>query len=226
MARTFTMKVVGHRLCPYVQRAVITMVECGIEFERTDIDLNEKPDWLADMSPGGLVPVVEVASGRWLFESGVISEFVDDEAAGGLLPAEPFERALHKAWIGYIDDLLRIVAQIIYLDADQVAVGASLSKQMVGLEMIIDRFPPRPYLAGLKLGLIDIVFATLVRYSKVLSLIDETAASVPKGVADWWKTVSNRASIQAAVPTDYDRELVRFIAAKDSYAGRWLSVTR
>ena len=35
-------KIVGHRLCPYVQRVVIVMIEKGIAFERIDIDLDSQ----------------------------------------------------------------------------------------------------------------------------------------------------------------------------------------
>src|SRR5258707_5734708 len=33
-----------HKLCPYVQRAVIALTEKGVAFERIDIDLANKPD--------------------------------------------------------------------------------------------------------------------------------------------------------------------------------------
>ncbi len=39
------LKLVSHKLCPYVQRAVIALKEKGVPFERIDIDLNNKPDW-------------------------------------------------------------------------------------------------------------------------------------------------------------------------------------
>ena len=36
---------ISHKLCPYVQRAVIALTEKGVPFERIDIDLANKPDW-------------------------------------------------------------------------------------------------------------------------------------------------------------------------------------
>ena len=36
---------VSFDLCPYVQRAAITLVEKGIPFERRDVDLADKPAW-------------------------------------------------------------------------------------------------------------------------------------------------------------------------------------
>ena len=38
------LKLISHKLCPYVQRAVIALAEKGVAFERIDIDLSNKPD--------------------------------------------------------------------------------------------------------------------------------------------------------------------------------------
>ena len=38
------LKLISHKLCPYVQRAVIALNEKGVPFERIDIDLANKPD--------------------------------------------------------------------------------------------------------------------------------------------------------------------------------------
>ena len=41
---TTSLKLISHKLCPYVQRAVIALNEKGVPFERIDIDLANKPD--------------------------------------------------------------------------------------------------------------------------------------------------------------------------------------
>jgi glutathione S-transferase len=70
------LKLISHTLCPYVQRAVIALLEKGVPFERIDIDLANKPDWFIKISPLGKVPVLVVTDedGREvaLFESNVI----------------------------------------------------------------------------------------------------------------------------------------------------------
>src|SRR6187455_154498 len=70
---------ISHKLCPYVQRAVIALHEKGVPFERIDIDLANKPDWFLKISPLGKVPVLRVASDEGevaLFESNVICEYI------------------------------------------------------------------------------------------------------------------------------------------------------
>lgn len=54
------LKLISHRLCPYVQRAVIALNEKGVAFERIDINLANKPDWFLEISPLGRTPVLQV----------------------------------------------------------------------------------------------------------------------------------------------------------------------
>ena len=62
------------RALPYVQRAVIALTEKGVDFERIDIDLANKPDWFLKLSPLGKVPVL-VDGDTVIFESAVIVEY-------------------------------------------------------------------------------------------------------------------------------------------------------
>ena len=64
-------KLISHKLCPYVQRAVIALTEKGVPFERIDIDLANKPDWFSGISPLGKTPVLLVGDTA-IFESAVI----------------------------------------------------------------------------------------------------------------------------------------------------------
>jgi glutathione S-transferase len=58
---------ISHDLCPYVQRAVITLCEKGVSFERTYVDLANKPDWFLAISPLGKTPVLKIGD-EVLFE--------------------------------------------------------------------------------------------------------------------------------------------------------------
>src|SRR5437868_3984733 len=55
---TPTLKLVSHKLCPYVQRALIALTEKGTPFERIDVDLSNEPDWFKKVSPLGKTPVL------------------------------------------------------------------------------------------------------------------------------------------------------------------------
>src|SRR5712675_1887394 len=96
---------ISHKLCPYVQRAVIALNEKGVPFERVDIDLANKQDWFLKLSPLGKVPVLIVRSDEGevaLFESNVICEYIEETQAGVKLHLEnPLQRAQHRAWMEF-----------------------------------------------------------------------------------------------------------------------------
>src|SRR5216117_3240043 len=103
------LKLISHKLCPYVQRAVIALTEKGVAFERIDIDLANKPDWFLALSPLGKTPVLLVGDTA-IFESAVILEYLEDTQAPSLHPADPLARAEHRAWIEFGSAILNDIA--------------------------------------------------------------------------------------------------------------------
>ena len=100
---------ISHKLCPYVQRAVIALAEKGVPFERIDVDLASKPDWFLKISPLGKTPVLLVGDTA-IFESAVIVEYLEDTQSPALHPADPLERAEHRAWIEFGSAILNDIA--------------------------------------------------------------------------------------------------------------------
>src|SRR3954462_13084855 len=97
---TPTLKLVSHKLCPYVQRAVVSLTEKGVPFERIDVDLSNKPDWFKKISPLGKTPVLLVGDTA-IFESAVILEYLEETQPNPLHPADPLARAEHRAFIEF-----------------------------------------------------------------------------------------------------------------------------
>jgi glutathione S-transferase len=197
-------------------------------YVRTDIDLENKPDWLKEISPNGRVPVLRVGDKVWLFESGAIARFVDSQAGGRLMPEDPLACAQHDAWMCYGDDMLSIVAGIIYRDESEAAVAQSIGVLADRLRVMDCRFSPHPHFAGPEFGLVDAVMVTLFRSFAVLdSLSDLQITARLSGVQKaWWERVRVRRSVQAAAPRDFDDEYADFIASKNSHAGRVLTRLR
>lgn len=100
---------VSHALCPYVQRIAIALAEKGVEHERVTVDLAQKPDWFLGLSPLGRTPVLRVGDAV-LFESAAILEFLEETHPNPLYPADPLERARHRAWIGFGSECLSDIA--------------------------------------------------------------------------------------------------------------------
>jgi RNA polymerase-associated protein len=91
--------------CPFCARVRIALAEKGLDHERVEIDLRNRPDWIYDLNPTGKVPVVD--DGFVLPESAVIMEYLDDRyPEQPLLPDDPKSRAVARKWVFRFDDLL------------------------------------------------------------------------------------------------------------------------
>src|SRR5260370_4581017 len=101
--------VVSHHLCPYVQRVAIALAEKNTPFERTYIDLANKPDWFLAISPLGKTPVLTV-DGTPVFESAAILEYLEETQPNPLHPSDPLRRAEHRAWIEFGSAVLNDIA--------------------------------------------------------------------------------------------------------------------
>src|SRR5882724_8090314 len=99
-AMSASLRLISHKLCPYVQRAVIALTEKGVAFERIDIDLANKPDWFLAVSPLGKTPALVVGE-HAIFESAVILEYLEETQDKPLHPADPLRRAEHRAFIEF-----------------------------------------------------------------------------------------------------------------------------
>ena len=103
------LKLISHKLCPYVQRAVIALTEKGVAFERVDIDLANKPDWFLALSPLGKTPVLLVGEVP-IFEFAVILEYLEETQPSPLHPADALRRAEHRGWIEFGSAALNDIA--------------------------------------------------------------------------------------------------------------------
>src|SRR5438552_17857903 len=132
-----SLKLISHKLCPYVQRAVIALTEKGVGFERIDIDLAKKPDWFVAISPLGKTPVLQVGEVP-IFESTVILEYLEETQPHPLHPADPLRRAEHRAWIEFGSAVLNDIAGF-YGAVDE----AVFTKKARGLADKFKRFEAR-----------------------------------------------------------------------------------
>src|SRR6266704_678561 len=156
------LKLISHKLCPYVQRAVIALTEKGVAFERVDIDLANKPDWFLKISPLGKVPVLSVSSDGSevaLFESNVICEYIEDSQGGiKLHPQDPLERAQHRAWMEFgsaiLSELwgLETTGDPAIFETKRKAVAAKFAQ-------VEKTLGAGPFFAGKDFSLVDAVFA-------------------------------------------------------------------
>ncbi|CAB3238041.1 unnamed protein product [Arctia plantaginis] len=85
------------RFCPFAERAALALIAKNIDFEVVNIDLFDKPEWLASKSALTKVPALEISEGMSIYESLVVVEYLDDVyPQRRLLPQEPQTKAFDK----------------------------------------------------------------------------------------------------------------------------------
>ena len=133
-----------------------------VDFEVTYIDLREKPDWFLEISPHGKVPVL-VVDGQALFESNAIAEYLDETAAPRLHPADPVERARHRAWTDFVPDFARALTGVYYTPTRRAMEDglAAAPARLARLEETLARHGGEagPYFGGAALCLVDAAYA-------------------------------------------------------------------
>ena len=213
---TGALKLISHKLCPYVQRAVIALTEKGVGFERIDVDLANKPDWFLAISPLGRTPVLQVGEVP-IFESAVILEYLEETEPKPLHPADPLARAEHRAWIEFGSAILNDIAGF-YAAKDEAAFKAKTSQLEQRFGRLEARIKASPWFDGENFSLVDAVFGPVFRYFDVFDEIADFGilAGKPK-LARWRTALAARPSVRAAVSTDYPALLRDFLKRRNSW---------
>jgi glutathione S-transferase len=211
------LKLISHRLCPYVQRAVIALTEKDVRFERVDIDLGDKPEWFKAISPLGKTPVLLVGETA-IFESAVILEYLEDTQSPALHPAGALARADHRAWIEFGSAILNDIAGL-YSAHDEGAFAAKVTA-LRGKFARIEARLKSPWFDA-RFSLVDAVFGPVFRYFDAFDRIGDFGmlADLPK-VAAWRAALAVRPSIAGAVSPDYPALLRDFLHARNSHLSR------
>ena len=209
---TETLKLISHKLCPYVQRAVISLREKGVPFERIDIDLDNKPDWFLKLSPLGKVPVLQVGD-KVVFESAVILEYLEETQPNPLHPKDPLTRAEHRAWMEFGSAVLGDIWGLETVP-DKAAFDTKAKQATEKFARLEARLVASPWFDGNQFSLVDAVFAPVFRYFDTIDEIGDFGilADKPK-IARWRKSLRERPSVSAAVSAEYPALLTAFLKA-------------
>lgn len=211
---------ISFKLCPFVQRSVITLEEKKVPYALEYIELDNKPEWFLKLSPLGKVPVLRVqrpgGGEAVLFESAVINEFIEETAPGpGLHPQDPLARAHNRAWIEVGSDLMRRTHRLMTADSEGRAKQAATA-----VRTLLYRFDDElvgPLFGGESFSLVDAAVApTLQR----LTWCEEMAPALEvfcadlKGVLAWREALLARPSVQRSTVPGIRELFAEHLAAK------------
>jgi glutathione S-transferase len=212
------LRLISHKLCPYVQRAVVALTEKRVAFERVDIDLANKPDWFVAISPLGKTPVLQVGD-KAIFESAVILEYLEETQVRPLHPADPLVRAEHRAWIEFGSAVLADIAGV-YAAKDEATFNSKTAQLEQKFARLEARVAASPWFDGESFSLVDAAFGPVFRYFDVFDEIGDFGILTGKPkLASWRKSLAARLSVRSAVGADYPALLREFLNRRNS----WLS---
>lgn len=76
-------------------------------YEVININLKNKPDWLFEKNPFGIVPILETCKGQLIYESPITCDYLDEAFPGKkLMPSDPYERAFQKMVLEHFSKVL------------------------------------------------------------------------------------------------------------------------
>ncbi len=209
-------ELISFKICPFVQRSVITLLEKGIDFDITYIDINNPPDWFLKISPFGKVPVLRYGD-TVLFESAVINEFLDETHPPSLLPTDAFIKAQNRACIEFGSNLnMDIHAIITEKNADDFEKHCTkIKKELARVE---EKSSPGPFYNGESFSLVDVTFAPILMRLQLLhkhfhlDLLD----GLPK-IQAWAIILSKRESVQNSVVPEFPQLFLDSISANKGH---------
>lgn len=210
------LELVSFNLCPYVQRAVIVLEEKGIPHKRKYIDLSDKPDWFKKISPLGKVPLLKSKQGV-LFESSVISEYLDEITESSIHPENSFEKARHRSWIEFGSTILAGIAGF-YSAKDLVSFNEKRDILVGKFQQLEHQLGETKFFASDTFQLIDAVYGPIFRYFDIFeNVINFDFFETTPTVSNYRKNLMTRPSVAGAVPKDYHERLIQFLINKQSY---------
>jgi len=214
------LRLISFPLCPYVQRAAILLLEKGVEFERVDIDLANKPDWFLKLSPLGKVPVLVVdqdGEEQVLFESSVIAEYLDEVLEPKLHPADPLDKARHRAWIEFASATLADIYGF-YTTPDRETFEAKREAIAAKFDRLEAQLGTGPYFAGDRFSIVDAAFAPAFRYFDLFDrLTDHKLLDGKPKLQAWRGALAERPSVRNAVVADFQDRLRGYVRDKGGY---------
>ncbi|NOZ52078.1 MAG: glutathione S-transferase family protein [Gammaproteobacteria bacterium] len=210
------LELISFKLCPYVQRSVITLLEKAVPFDINYINLSEPPAWFLSISPTGKVPVLRV-NDTVLFESAVINEYLDETHPPSLLPNNPLKKALNRAWIEFASNLLTTLYKAILCNEKD-----SFNHEIIILKKELEQLEKNlgdgPYFNGDTFGLLDTAYAPVFKHLSVVENIEALKLhdTLPK-INRWKDTLLQRKSVRASVVDDFESLYHAYLKSNNTY---------
>ncbi len=215
-------ELISFKLCPFVQKAVLTLLHKGISYDIEYIDLENPPTWFDELSPLGKVPVLKVDN-QVLFESSVIVEYLDEVYAKPLHPADPLIKAQNRSWMEFGNECLMNGFNLIN-QPDESGFNEQreiLSKKMGQLEK---QLGGKAFFNGDQISLVDLSFTPFFQRQKFISeispgLVDKKLH--PK-VSAWSEKLLALDIVSASTVPEFEQLYTGMIKKRNGYLSTFM----
>jgi stringent starvation protein A len=185
--------------CPYSHRCRIVLFEKDMDFEVIDVDMHNKPEEIASISPSGKMPVL-VERDLILTESNIINEYIDERFPHPqLMPPDPVMRARARLVLfNFEHDLFSHVNTLEH----SLGKGSDKARQEIrdSLSQLTPILTKQKYLMNDEFSMLDVAIAPL------LWRLEHYGIELPKVAAPVLKyrerLFSRPAFINALTPTE------------------------
>lgn len=214
------LELISFKICPFVQRAAIVLLEKNVPFDVTYVDIKHPPAWFLEISPFGKVPVLRV-DGKVLFESAVIAEYLDEVHPPSLHPSDPFQKAENRAWIEFGSNL-NMAQYGMLIAKDQSAYEEKYQTLLRDLLRLEQQLGSGPYFNGKQFALVDAAFApALMRFELAERYHNfQLFQDCPK-IKAWQQALLDRKAVQESVVPEFPSLFATAIKDAGGYAAKW-----
>jgi glutathione S-transferase len=211
-------ELISFKICPFVQRSVIVLLEKGVDYDITYINLKDPPEWFKAISPLGKVPVLRVGD-EVVFESAVIMEYLDEVNPPSLHPADPLRKAHNRAWIEFASTLF--MGQFNMVMAKEQADCDKAEQELRDKLALVNAQLKGPLFNGEAFSLVDAAYAPLFMR---LGLLEQwqpmgLLEGMPK-IQAWSEQLLHRPSVKNSVVVDLPELYRGHIRASGGYGAK------
>ena len=210
------LELISFKLCPFAQRALISLNVQKIDFKMTYINPMDPPDWFKEISPTGQVPLLKVDD-QVIFESLVITEFIEEISACSFHPKEVVQRANNRSWIIYSGEILGDIFGIITGEEAKFHTSKkALFDKLTKIEAIKNQ---EKFFNGEEFNMIDAAFAPIFMRLSWINEFTNNALSITefKHLSDWSKAILALDVVKNSMADGLDDVYYSNIEAREGY---------
>ncbi|XP_072971947.1 glutathione S-transferase U17-like [Typha angustifolia] len=171
-------KLLGLWASPFPMRVSISLNLKGIKYTSSEESLEAKSELLLKSNPVYKKIPVLIHKDRPLCESLIIVQYIDDVwAASGqsILPADPYDRAIHRFWAKYADEqIFPSMGAILWAKTEE-EIAAAISQMKTVLEQLEEAFEKcskgKSFFGGDSIQYLDIALGSFWSWIKVIELL-------------------------------------------------------